>query len=116
QGRSRRVGQADSHRQGCRLHAARGRTMTRWWRSHSVRVRLTLWYVAAMIVVIGVYASVEFAFVNRTGSDALDQRRRGDFSWEAAMVDQTPEGKITGFEEDTVGDEERPWLQVWSPE
>ena len=23
-----------------------------WWRSHSVRVRLTLWYVAAMVVVL----------------------------------------------------------------
>ncbi len=27
--------------------------MTRWWRSHSVRVQLTLWYAAAMIVVLG---------------------------------------------------------------
>ena len=27
----------------------------RWWRSHSGGMRLTLWYVAAMMVVLGVY-------------------------------------------------------------
>ena len=26
----------------------------RWWRSHSVRMRLTLWYVAAMMVVVSI--------------------------------------------------------------
>ena len=34
--------------------------MIRWWRSHSVRVQLTLWYVAAMIVVLAVYAAAVF--------------------------------------------------------
>ena len=89
--------------------------MTRWWRSHSVRVRLTLWYVAAMVVVLGVYAAVVFAFVSRNASEALDQRLRGDFQWAAAMVDQTPDGGITWYEqEDLLLEEERPWLQVWS--
>jgi heavy metal sensor kinase len=33
------------------------------------------------------------------------------------MVDQTPEGRITWYrEEDTFGNEELPWLQVWSPD
>ena len=27
--------------------------MRRWWRSHSVRVQLTLWYVVAMVIVLG---------------------------------------------------------------
>jgi len=91
--------------------------MTRWWRSHSVRVRLTLWYVAAMVVILGVYAAVVFAFVQRSASQTLDQQLRSDFSWAAAMVDQTPEGRITWYrEEDTFGNEELPWLQVWSPD
>ena len=89
--------------------------MSRWWRSHSVRVRLTLWYVVAMIAVLGVYASLVFLVVTRSASDALDQRLRGDFQWAAAMVDQTPEGRITWYEED-IGDDESPWLQVWSPD
>ena len=52
--------------------------MTRWWRSHSVRVRLTLWYIATMVLVLGVYAFAVAAFVGRTASEALDQQiRRG---------------------------------------
>ena len=88
--------------------------MTRWWRSHNLRVRLTLWYVAAMIVVLGVYAAAVVTFVSRNASATLDQRIRGDFQWAAAMVDQTPEGGITWYED--ITEEEGPWLQVWSPE
>ena len=91
--------------------------MTRWWRSHSVRVRLTLWYVAAMIVILGVYAAVVYGFVRRSVSETLDQQLRSDFSWAAAMVAQTPEGRVTWYkEEETFGAEELPWLQVWSPD
>ena len=88
--------------------------MTRWWRSHSVRVRLTLWYVVAMILVLGVYAGLVFAFVRRSASDTLDGRLRGDFQWASAMVDRTPEGAITWYEDLT--EDESPWLQVWSAE
>ena len=90
--------------------------MTPWWRSHSVRVRLTLWYVAAMVGVLGVYAAVIFVFVSRNASAALDARLRGDFQWASAMIDRTPEGGITGYEAEEATDEERPWLQVWSVE
>ena len=88
--------------------------MRRWWRSHSVRVQLTLWYVLAMVIVLGLYATLVFAFVRRNASDTLDGRLRGDFQWAAAMVDQTPDGAITWYEDLT--EEESPWLQVWSPE
>ena len=87
--------------------------MTRWWRSHNVRVRLTLWYVAAMVVVLTVYAMVVFAFVNRSVSATFDGRLRGDFQWASAMVEQTPEGSITWYEDIT---EEGFWLRVWSPD
>ena len=50
--------------------------MTRWWRSHSVRVRLTLWYVTAMLVILGIYAAVVFGVVRRSASQALDQQLR----------------------------------------
>ena len=89
--------------------------MKRWWRSHSVRVRLTLWYVATMILVLGVYAAVIFLFVSRSASDGLDQRLRGDFIWTAAMVDQTPEGRFT-FDAEDIGENESPWIEVWTPE
>ena len=88
--------------------------MRRWWRSHSVRVRLTLWYLAAMVIVLGLYAALVFAFVSRNASETLDGRLRGDFQWAAAMVDQTPDGGFTWYE--SLTEEESPWLQVWSPE
>ena len=85
--------------------------MRRWWRSHSVRVRLTLWYVAAMVVVLAVYAAVVFTFVNRSVSETLNTRLLSDFQWASAMVEQTPEGGITWYED--ITDEEF-WLRVWS--
>jgi heavy metal sensor kinase len=85
--------------------------MRRWWRSHSVRVRLTLWYVAAMVVVLAVYAAVVFAFVNRSISETLNTRLLSDFQWASAMVEETPEGGITWSED--ITDEEF-WLRVWS--
>ncbi len=88
--------------------------MTRWWRSHSVRVRLTLWYLAAMVVVLAMYAAVVFVFVSRNASETLNQRLRGDFQWASAMVEQTPEGGITSYED--INEVESFWLQVWSPD
>jgi heavy metal sensor kinase len=88
--------------------------MMRWWRSHTVRLRLTLWYVVAMVIVLSLYATLVFAFIRRNASDTLDARLRGDFQWASAMVDQTPDGAITWYE--TLTEEESPWLQVWSPD
>ena len=91
--------------------------MNQWWRSRSLRVSLTLWYVAAMMVVLGIYAVAVFTFVSRSASESLNRRLRGDFQWAAAMVDQRPDGSITWFDgDDPIGDEDRPWLQVWSPD
>jgi heavy metal sensor kinase len=76
-------------------------------------VRLTLWYLIVMILVLGVYDAAVFVFISRGLSDSLNQRLRGDFLWAAAMVDRTPEGRITWYEDETATDDERPWLQVW---
>ncbi len=85
--------------------------MIRWWRSHSVRVQLTLWYVAAMTIVLGVYAGAILAYVSRSASQLLDQQLRSDFQWATVMIEQTPEGGITWNGEETI--EEHPWLQIW---
>ena len=86
-----------------------------WWRSHSVRVRLTLWYAAAMIVVLGVYAFAVYTFVSRSVSASLDERLRADFYWVAATVDEGPDGMIMPIPSvDLLLEEEQPWVQVWS--
>lgn len=89
--------------------------MTRWWRSHNVRVRLTIWYVTVMLVVLAVYAAAVFTFVSRNASAALDSRIRSDFQWASAMVDETPEGGIA-WSYDDITEEESFWFQVWSPD
>jgi signal transduction histidine kinase len=89
--------------------------VTRWWRSHSVRVRLTFWYVAVMIVVLGVYAFGVYTFVSRSVSQALDERLRADFYWAAATVDEGPDGLVMPAPQvDLLLEEEAPWVQVWS--
>jgi heavy metal sensor kinase len=89
--------------------------MTRWWRSHNVRVRLTIWYVTVMLVVLAVYAAAVFTVVSRNASEALDARIRSDFQWASAMVDETPDGGIA-WSYDDITEEENFWFLVWSPE
>jgi heavy metal sensor kinase len=90
------------------------RGTARWWRSHTVRLRLTLWYVAAMMIVLGVYVFGVYAIVSRNVSEALDERLRADFFWAAGTVDEGPEGLTIPFPQiDLLLDEDSPWVQVW---
>ena len=85
--------------------------MSRWRLQSSLRVRLTVWYVAAMVLVLGVYAAAVFTLVRRNVSQALDGRLRSDFRWAAEMAQQRPDGTLTWFEGDDW-EEDNPWLQV----
>ena len=86
-----------------------------WWRSHSVRMRLTLWYVAAMAVVLGVYVFAVYGFVNRRLSDALDEQLRQDVYWVPASLFQTEDGSLMLNEPEQLDPEAAvPWVQVWS--
>jgi heavy metal sensor kinase len=84
-----------------------------WWRSHSLRISLTLWNVAAMILVLAVYAGGVYVFVSRNASNSLDAEIRYDYQWAAAMADQLPDGSLKWFEEESNFGDNSPWLQVW---
>ena len=86
----------------------------RWWHSHNVRLRLTVWYVAAMVVVLAVYAGAIYTFVSRSVSESLDQRLRADFFWAAATVDEGPDGMVISTPQVDLLLEDEPWVQVWS--
>ena len=86
--------------------------MHRWQFLGSVRARLTMWHVAAMVLVLAVYASAVFTLVKFNVSQALDDRLRSDFRWAAEMAQQRPDGTLTWF--DGGNGMESPWLQVWS--
>src|SRR5437870_3357779 len=52
--------------------------MTSWWRRRSIRVRLTLWYAAALSAVLALYAGGVFAFLRHSLSEDLDGGLRDD--------------------------------------
>jgi heavy metal sensor kinase len=79
----------------------------------SIRVRLTLWYVGATVLVLAVYAAGVFAFVRGNLSQGLDDRLRADFQWPREMLSKLPDGTITSYDEN-VSPDSSPWLQVWS--
>lgn len=82
----------------------------------AVRVSLTLWYVGAMLIVLGVYASGVFLFVSRNLSNSLNEELEGDFEWAAEMAEQRPDGSLTWFQgPHASGAVDGPWLQVWTP-
>jgi signal transduction histidine kinase len=87
--------------------------MLSWLRSHSLRISLTFWNVAAMIVVLAVYATGVYIFVSRNASNSLDTEIRYDYQWAAAMADQLPDGSLRWFEEESSFGSNTPWLQVW---
>ena len=55
-------------------------------RPRSVRVRLTLAYVAAMMAVLAVYAGVVYMSVRGSMSQALDAKLLDDFGWPKDMI------------------------------
>ena len=89
--------------------------MNRWWRSHSVRVRLTLFYLMAIILVLGVYDGAVFVFISRGLSDTLNTQLRQDFYWVVASIYQNPDNTFALDEPEPYAPEEGlPWVQVWS--
>src|SRR5437762_5761549 len=80
----------------------------------SVRVRLTLWHIAVMLAVLGVYAAAVYTFVRNNSSRLLDERLHDDFDWASDMLAHRPDGSIAPYDETGEGDS--PWLQVYSLE
>ena len=88
--------------------------MSGWPWLRTVRARLTMLHVAAMVLVLIVYAAAVFSLVRLNASNALDERLRSDFRWAAEMAQQGPDGTLVWFDGDDSFDS--PWLQVWGHE
>jgi heavy metal sensor kinase len=87
--------------------------MSAMHRSRSVRFRLTISYVGAMVVVLGIYALLIFYFVSRNMSQFFDNQLRDDFEWALDMMHQTPNGDVRPYEE--TGENDSPWLRIFNP-
>ena len=83
------------------------------WLPRTLRVRLTAWHVAVMVVVLAIYVAAVLLIVTRNASSALDARLRSDFRWAAGMAQRGPDGSLSWFEGDPWS-EDSPWLQVWA--
>jgi heavy metal sensor kinase len=88
--------------------------VTRWWRSHSLRVRLTVWYVGTMVVVLAVYVAIVYSFLRQDMIESLDEQLRRDFVWANATVDYTAEGGFEWTDPEIVVGDDAPWVQVWT--
>lgn len=91
----------------------------RWWQRRSIRARLTLWYAAVLLLLLGgfsgaVYVSLERA-LSRNLDDNLEQRA------EALLAALEPSdnlalpgsGPTTGSDGDDDGQDEEPWSRTW---
>ena len=87
--------------------------MSGHWLPRTLRVRLTAWHVAVMVVVLAIYAAAVLLIVTRNASRALDARLRSDFRWAAGMAERDADGALSWFEGDPWS-EDSPWLQVWT--
>ena len=88
--------------------------MTRRWRvprRASLRLRLTALHVAAMLLVVALYATAVYTLEARNASRGLDDRLRSDFRWAADMAQTGRNGSLSWFESDEW-QEDSPWLNV----
>jgi len=93
--------------------------MSRWWRPHSVRVRLTLWYTETLAILLALYAGGVFVFLRHSLFTELDRRLHDDFELAEQMLERTADGGIRWradehHHEEDADDES--WLEVWNPE
>jgi heavy metal sensor kinase len=93
--------------------------VTRWWRHQSIRVRLTVWYAAALSAVLATYAAGVFAFLRHSLSADLDRGLADDREVAEQMLERTPTGAISWRAEPDDDDDEAAagrWVEVRNPE
>ena len=60
--------------------------MSGWWSTASIRVRLTVWYTAALSLMLIVYASATYLAVRHEFREGLEDQMRADAEHRAASV------------------------------
>src|SRR5262249_27815085 len=106
--------QVDPYRARGRLHPARGGDGMKRFRL-TIRLRLTLWYAAALLAVLMVYAGVVFAFLEHNLWQQLDRRLHEEVEDMDALIhaSSSPAALSDLYNEDS-DDAEQSWLEVWS--
>ncbi|MCA1563702.1 MAG: heavy metal sensor histidine kinase [Acidobacteria bacterium] len=90
------------------------------WRPRSVRLRLTLWYSAAVALVVLLYAVGVYMFVSRSLREELDRVLHDDFELVEESLENNDRGTDTSrWTSDPAhhadGSEPARWVEVWAP-
>lgn len=92
--------------------------MSSWWQRQPVKLRLTLWYAAAMTVVLGFFAVAVYEIVEHRMESELDRQLRIDFDLVEAQLDLDDTGQVRWPVRGAHGDEGFArlfaWFEVWS--
>lgn len=92
--------------------------MSNWWHRRSLKLRLTLWYAGATVIVLAVFAFVVFEVVEHRLRSELDRQLRIDFDLIEAQLDSDLDGTIRWLVQGAHGDEGfarlSAWFEVWS--
>jgi len=88
------------------------------WQRQSVKLRLTLWYAAAMSIVLALFAVVVYEIVEHRMESELDRQLRIDFDLVEAQLDVDEAGQLRWPVQGAHGDEGFArlfaWFEVWS--
>lgn len=96
--------------------------MTGRWRPRSVRVRLALWHLGALLIVLLLYAGGVFAFVRHSLVADLDRQLQEDFDRAEEAFSRNPDGTLSWLVADRDPDAtdpevvQGPWACVWTPD
>ena len=92
--------------------------MSSLWQRQSVKLRLTLWYAAAMSIVLALFAVVVYEIVEHRMESELDRQLRIDFDLVEAQLDVDEAGQLRWPVQGAHGDEGFArlfaWFEVWS--
>ncbi|MPZ18770.1 MAG: hypothetical protein GEV06_12770 [Luteitalea sp.] len=92
--------------------------MSEGWRPRSVRLRLALWYGAAVALAVLFYAAGVYMFVRNSLHEELDRTLHDDFELAEEWLDnETPETAASpaGSGHHADGSQLMRWLEVWDP-
>ena len=91
--------------------------MISWWRTRSVRWRLTLWYAGTLALILGLYATGVYAYLAHSLRRELDNRLYEDFELAEEALEVSSAGdvrwRLPDHGNDEVGSD---LLEVWSKE
>ena len=95
--------------------------MMSWWHQRSIRVRLTLWYMATLSAVLALYAGGVFAYLRHSLSEDLDRGLSDDREVAEQMLERSPDGAVGWRAEPADEDDDDDgvagrWLEVRSPD